>query len=89
MYLMLNQVRLNPVDNKSYPGEKDGEDMGVDGISSNIVQQAMQMKNLEISSEINTAVTKQAMDQMVEINQQLLQTLPKEDGLGAVLDVRV
>ena len=26
--------------------------MGVDGISSGIVQQAMQMKNLEISSEI-------------------------------------
>jgi hypothetical protein len=63
--------------------------MGVDGISSGIAQQAMQMKNLEISSEINTAVMKQAMDQMLETNTQLLQTLPQQDGLGAVLDVRV
>jgi len=63
--------------------------MGVDGVSSGIVQQAMQMKNLEISSEVNTAVMKQAMDQMLETNQQLLQAMPQEDGLGAVLDVRV
>jgi hypothetical protein len=63
--------------------------MGVDGISSGIVQQAMQMKNLEISSEINTAVMKQTMEQMLEANEQLLKTMPVEDGLGAVLDVRV
>ncbi|HRW33600.1 MAG TPA: putative motility protein [Thermotogota bacterium] len=63
--------------------------MGVDGISSGIAQSAMQMKNLEISAEMGTAVMRKVMDQAIEQNQQLLQTLPKQDGLGAVLDVRV
>jgi len=63
--------------------------MGVDGISSGIAQSAMQMKNLEISAEMGTAVMRKVMDQAIEQNEQLLQTLPKQDGLGAVLDVRV
>lgn len=63
--------------------------MGVDGISSGITQSAMQLKNLQISAEMGTAVMKQVMDQALEENTQLLQTLPKLDGLGAVLDVRV
>jgi len=32
---------------------------------------------------------RKVMDQAIEQNEQLLQTLPKQDGLGAVLDVRV
>ncbi len=63
--------------------------MGVDGISSGIAQSAMQMKNLQISAEMGTAVMRKVMDQALEQNQQLLETLPKQDGLGAVLDVRV
>ena len=63
--------------------------MGVDGISSGITQSAMQMKNLQISAEMGTAVMKKVMDQALEENTQLLQSLPKQDGLGAVLDVRV
>ncbi len=63
--------------------------MGVDGISSGVVSAAMQMKNLQVSSEIETSVMKKVMDQAQENNKQLLETLPKQDGLGSVLDVRV
>jgi|GEM_PF-4493781 len=40
--------------------------MGVDGISSGVVSAAMQMKNLQVSSEIETSVMKKVMDQAQE-----------------------
>ncbi|HPE68448.1 MAG TPA: YjfB family protein [Thermotogota bacterium] len=60
----------------------------MDGISMD----AMRMQNAQMSMQVDTAVLKKVMDQAVDQNRQLLESMPKvpaQPGLGSLLDIRV